>query len=527
MEETGSARAGGVKFRVLVVATIGAGIVFLDTSVASVALPAIQRDLGLTTSLLQWVASAYLLTLSILLLAGGRLADIFGRRRMFLSGLALYALLAAAAGLSPNGAVLIAVRALQGAAGAVLVPTTLALINATYPPEERGAAIGAWAGWSGIATVLGQVLGGVVITYVLWRYAFLISPALAVVTLLLARAIPESRDEQAEKVLDGTGILLCCLGLGGPVFALIEGPIAGWDSMSVLAGLALGVVLVPAFVWWESRAAHPMLPFAMFESRDLRAANVVTLFVYAGLYGTFFYVNLYVQTALGQTALIASTLFIPVTAILFVLSPLAGRLNDRYGPRWLLCFGPLTSAAGLVVASLTGPGQLLSVLTPGIVIMAIGLGFTVAPVTATAIGAAEERYSGVASGFNNAVARVAGLLAIAAMGVIVVQLWQGAVASAGAAVPVARPALAAVSQKVFVAPDTSGMPAALSAEVKRLALEAARRSYRDGMLLAAFLVACGGVVSAAFIRGTGRGAAAEVAPAGAAGGYSGSDQAAK
>lgn len=501
MDPDAPSSASRVKRRVLVVTILGAGIVFLDSSIATVALPAIQRDLGVPTTLLQWVASGYLLTLSVLLLIGGRLADLYGRRRMFLIGLASYATLAALAGLAPSGLTLTAIRAIQGIAGALLVPTTLALINAVFPAEERGRAIGIWAGWSGITTILGPVAGGFVIDSLSWRYAFFIAPAIALAALALSRPVPESSDPAASRSIDFVGVLLSCIAFGGLVFALIQGPIAGWSAPEVVGAAVLGGLTVPLFVLWERRTAHPMLPFEMFANRNLTAANAVTLFVYAGLYGTFFYVALYVQTALGASATIAGSTFVPITLLLFFLSPYAGRLNDRYGPRWLMSFGPLVAAAGLAVASLTGPGQLWSVLMPGIVVFGIGLGFTVAPLTATAIGSAEERFSGVASGFNNAVSRIAGLLAIALMGIIVVQLWQAGISAEAARAPEAvADSLEAVSVQAFVLPDTGGLTGAEAAESTARALEVARRSFRNGMLLAAALVAIGGVLAAALIR---------------------------
>ncbi len=489
------------KLRVMIVTVLGAGIVFLDTSVANVALPAIQRDLGISTALQQWVASGYLLTLSVLLLVGGRLADLFGRRFAFTTGLAAYSVLAVVAGFAPTGLVLVGARIAQGVAGALLVPTTLAIINATFPSNERGAAIGTWAAWSGITTILGPVLGGLVIDNLTWRYAFFISPLVAIVALALARGVPESRDEGAVRSIDYVGALLVCAALGGIVFALIQGPVVGWDAPEVVWAAVLGTALLPVLILYERTREHPIVPLDMFASRNLTVANVATFFVYAGLYGTFFYVSLYAQTALGASATIAGILFVPITVLLFFLSPYAGRLNDRYGPRWLMCFGPLGAAAGLVIASMTGFGQLWTVLVPGIIVFGIGLGFTVAPVTATAIGSAEERFSGAASGFNNAVSRIAGLLAIAVMGVVVVQLWQAGLSSAIDDAPSsARTALESVSDQAFVTPDTGGLPEEAASEVIAATNEASRTSFRSGMLLAALLVALGGLISAIWLR---------------------------
>jgi EmrB/QacA subfamily drug resistance transporter len=489
------------KSRVLVVTIVCAGLVFLDSSIATVALHAIQVDLGISTSIQQWVASGYLLTLSALLLVGGRLSDLYGRRRMLRIGLVAYAGLSALAALSPNGYVLIAARALQGVAGAVLVPTTLALINAVYPPSERGKAIGTWAAWSGITTLLGPVLGGFVIDNLSWRYAFFITPVLAVAALAASGPVPESRDESAGRRLDFTGVALAALSIGAIVFALVQGPVSGWTSPLVLVSAGAGVVLLPVFLVWEGRAASPVMPFEMFADRNLTVANVVTFFVYAGLYGTFFYVSIYTQSSLGLSATLAGALFVPNTVLLFVLSPYAGRLNDRFGPRWLMCFGPLTAAAGLLIMSMTGPGQVLTVLVPGIVVFGVGLGFTVTPVTATAIGAAEQRFSGIASGFNNAVSRLAGLVAIALMGAIVVQLWHAGLASSStASAPPVAIALESVRDKAFVLPSPAGLSVAEAADVRARALAAAQGAFRDGLWLAAALVAVGGVVSGVGVR---------------------------
>ena len=494
------------KFRTLVVTIIGAGLVFLDGSLVNIALPSIQRELGISTSMQQWVASAYLLTLSALLLVGGRLADIYGRRRVLRLGLVAYSALAALAALAPNGATLVIARGLQGVAGALLVPTTLAIINAVFPPEERGKAIGTWAAWSGITTVLGPIVGGVIIDNGSWRYALLITPVLGIVTFWLSSPIPESRDESADSRLDYVGVALAAVSVGAIVFALVQVPVAGWNSAGVLWSGIVGLALVPVFLLWERRVASPVLPLGMFANRNLSVANVVTLFVYAGLYGMFFYVPLYIQSSLGASATESGAVFIPITILLFFISPYAGRLNDRYGPRWLMCFGPLVAASGIVLASFTGPGQLLTVLVPGIMIFGTGLGFTVTPVTATAIGSAEQRYSGVASGFNNAVSRMAGLVAIALMGAIVIGLWQTGLSAVGfSAGPKVSAALESVADKAFVLPKTTGLTPAEATDTTARATDAAGIAFRDGLWLAALLVATGGVVSGIWVRGGGSG----------------------
>jgi EmrB/QacA subfamily drug resistance transporter len=432
---------------------------------------------------------------------GGRLADIYGRRRIFRTGLIAYAVLAGLAAMAPNGAVLVAARGLQGVAGALLVPTTLALINSVYPPEERGGAIGTWAAWSGITTVLGPVIGGMIIDNASWRYALLITPVLAVGTFLLSGPVPESHDRSASTHLDYPGVVLVASSVGGVVFALVQGPVAGWWSPWVVAAAVIGVVFAPAFVWWERRAKNPVMPLGMFSDRNLTLANAVTFFVYAGLYGMFFYIPLYIQSALGISATVSGLAFVPVTVLLFFLSPYAGRLNDRFGPRWLMCAGPLVASVGVVIAGFTGPGRLWTVLLSGVVLFGVGLGFTVTPVTATAIGAAEQRYSGVASGFNNAVSRLAGMVAIALMGAIVISLWQSSLATVGsAAEPEVTSALESVRDKAFVIPNTESLSAEQAAETRQRATDAAGTAFRNGMMLAALLVATGGVVSGVWVR---------------------------
>ena len=270
-----------VKKRVLVATILGAGIVFLDSSVANVALPAIQREFDMPTAAQQWVASSFLLVLSVLLLVGGRLADVFGRKRLFVTGLWAYSILALATAASPSPTWLIVLRGMQGAAGALLVPTTLALINATFRPEERGKAIGTWAAWSGITTVLGPIVGGYAIDSLSWRWAFLLAPVVAVVALVSVRGVPESADPSASRRIDILGSVLVVLSLTGVVYALIEAPVLGWGAPQVIASLTAGIMLLPVFVWWQTRAARPVLPLAVFENRNLAAANVGTFFVYA------------------------------------------------------------------------------------------------------------------------------------------------------------------------------------------------------------------------------------------------------
>jgi predicted MFS family arabinose efflux permease len=324
------------------------------------------------------------------------------------------------------------------------------------------------------------------------------------VALVVAlRYVQESRDEEASGKVDLLGAALAAVALGGPVYALIEGPSAGMAAPRVFLPLAAGVLAAAAFVWWERRAAEPMVPLEIFANRNLAAANVATLFVYAALGGGFFYVVIYVQSALGLSATVSGAVFIPVTLLLFFLSRYAGRLSDEYGPRWLMTLGPLGAAAGFLILALVNRDTLWVALGAGVVVFGVGIGFTVAPLTSTAVGSAEERYAGLASGVNNAVSRVAGLIAIALMGLAISTVWQtsldDALASRDAAGGVAR-AVSAVEEQAFVQADTEGLDDAESQVATDITHEAARKAHAAGMGLAALLAALGGLASFAGVR---------------------------
>jgi EmrB/QacA subfamily drug resistance transporter len=488
----------------LVATILGAGTVFLDSSIVSVALPAMQRELEMTLGQQQWIASSYLLLLSSFLMIGGRLSDLFGRRRMFSLGLLAYAALSLTVALAPSAGWVIGARAAQGLAGAGLVPCTLAIVSATFPRSERGKAIGTWSAWSGISTILGPVVGGVLIDNLSWRFAFVLSPMLALVALATAlRYVPESRDEEASGRVDLLGAALAAVALGGPVYALIEAPNAGWTALRVLVPAIAGLLALAAFFWWERRAPEPMVPLEIFENRNLAVANVATLFIYAALGGAFFYVVLYVQSALGLSATVSGAVFIPVTLMLFFLSRYAGRLSDDYGPRWLMTLGPMGAAAGFVILAFVNAETLWVALAAGVVVFGLGIGFTVAPLTSTAVGSAEERYAGLASGVNNAVSRVAGLIAIAVLGLAISTAWQAslhdALASRDAGDPVAE-AVLAVEDRAFVQADTAGLSAEAAEAATGITLEAARTAHAWGMGLAALLAALGGLASFLGVR---------------------------
>jgi EmrB/QacA subfamily drug resistance transporter len=401
---------------VITAAVLGSGIAFLDSTVVNVALPHIGADLGGGLSGLQWTLDGYLLTLSALLLLGGALGDEYGRKRMFVIGLVWFTVASVVCGLAPSIGALIAARALQGAGGALLVPGSLALITASFRSEDHGSAIGAWSGLTGVATALGPFLGGWLVDAVSWRLVFLINVPLAAVALWVTiRHVPESRDPQAGKRPDFAGAATATVGLAGLVFALIQGPAHGWSPFVVLAGL-VGVAGLVAFPFVEMRVASPLVPLEIFKSRQFSGANGTTFVVYAALGVALFLVVVELQTSLGYSALEAGTATLPITVLMLFLSPRAGRLSQRIGPRIPMTIGPLVVAVGLVMLAGIGPGTAyLTGILPGLVVFGLGLSLTVAPLTAAVMGSVEENHVGVGSGVNNAVARVAGLLAVAVL----------------------------------------------------------------------------------------------------------------
>lgn len=402
----------------LVACILGSVIVFVDSTVVNVALPAMQRDLGGGLALQQWVVDAYLLTLGSLLLVGGSLGDLFGARRLFLIGIVAFGITSIGCAAAPDGNTLIVARGFQGIAGAILTPAGLAVIAATFSGEARGAAIGQWTSWTGVAFVIGPLVGGWLVTHASWRWVFIINVPLAIATAaLVAYAVPRRPRPEARPRVDIVGGVLCVLGLGGPVFALIEEPRRGWSSPTIFVPLVAGVVFFAAFVWWEHHTTNPMLPLGLFSRRNFTFANVETLAVYAGLSTLTFFLVLFVQQLAGYSALKSGLALLPITVVMFFLSPRVGRLSMRLGPRLFMGGGPLVAAAALAALVRLTPGfDYWTELLPPLVVFSLGLSLIVAPLTATVLADAHESDAGIASGVNNAVARVAGLLGIAVVG---------------------------------------------------------------------------------------------------------------
>jgi EmrB/QacA subfamily drug resistance transporter len=479
----------------LIAAIMGSFITGLDTTVVNVALPAIERDLGGGLAGQQWVVNAYLLALGSLILVGGSLGDLYGERRVFSLGVAGFGVMSVVCALAPSIELLIVARALQGVFGALLTPSALAIIVATFPPDERGAAIGSWTAWTGISFVVGPLVGGQLVDVASWRWIFAINvPFVAVTLLLVSMAIP-ARERAADRpAVDWTGALLSLLGLAGPVFALIRQPELGWSSPGVWVPLVAGLAVFTAFLVHEARTPHPMLPLGLFRRRNFAAANAETLLMYAGLSVLTFFLVLFLQQVAGYTALQAGLATLPTTAVMFVLSREAGRLSARLGPRPFMGFGPLVAALGLtLMLRLDAELSYWTDLLPALLIFATGLSMTVAPLTTTVLADADERNAGIASGVNNAIARVAGLLGVAALGAVVAAQFSHDLDRRLADRPLdarARAAVADAKARTFAAPD----PAVAGRDVADAARASSVHAFHVGMGIAAALLAAGGVI---------------------------------
>jgi EmrB/QacA subfamily drug resistance transporter len=398
----------------LAAATLGSGVAFLDGTIVNVALPSIGADLDAGLAGLQWILDGYLVTLTALLLLGGSLGDRFGRRRVFAVGLGLFTAASVLCGLAPSTEALVGARAVQGVGGALLVPGSLALLSATVHPDDRARAVGAWSGLTGVSSAIGPLLGGWLVDHASWRWAFLLNVPLAAVVLVVLRRVPESVDADAPRHLDLPGAASVAAGLALLAAGLIGGG-DGWAPLDVAGGVA-GVVLLVAFVAIERRSPDPMLPLGLFASAQFTGANLVTFAVYAGLGAAFFLVVVDLQVALGYSALEAGTAMVPVTILMLLLSARAGALAQRIGARLPMTVGPVLVGAGLLVLGQVGPGDAyLSAVLPGASLFGLGLAVTVAPLTAAVLAAVDEHHLGVGSATNNAVARLAGLLAVAVL----------------------------------------------------------------------------------------------------------------
>ncbi len=412
---------------ILAVAILASSIAYIDESVVNVALPAIETDLGASAVVVQWLVNAYTLCLSALLLVGGAAGDRFGRRLIFVIGTGVFGAASLWCTVSPNVVHLILARGLQGMGAALLIPSSLAIIGASFDESERGKAIGTWAGVSAVAAALGPLLGGWIVDHFSWRLIFLINPPLAVLTIWIALSqVPESRDPEANQGMDWRGALLALIGLGSLAYGLIAMPTRGASDSTVVVSLSAGTLLLFLFVWEESRSGSPMLPLGLFRSRTFSAVNLLTLLLYAALGGTFFFLPFALIEVQNYPATSAGAVFLPFTIIMGALSRWSGGLLDRFGARLPLVIGPTISALGFALLGIAVTGSSYWGFLAPIVILGLGMTISVAPLTTTVLNAVPAHQTGVASGINNAVASVASLFAVAVLGAVALGLFDHA-----------------------------------------------------------------------------------------------------
>jgi EmrB/QacA subfamily drug resistance transporter len=505
--------AASIKRLTLVATILGSSIAILDASSVSVALPSIQRSLGGGLAGQQWVSNAYLLTLGSLILLGGSLGDIFGERRVFAIGVAGFGATSLLCAIAPSIGTLIAFRALQGVAGALLTPSSLAVIIATFPQQERGPAIGSWTAWGTIAGALGPLIAGAILNIASWRWIFVINlPLVSACLWLILKAVPATKPPGPRRKVDFIGALLCVLGLGGSVFALIEQPRLGWSSPAVSGSLAAGLFLFVSFLVYESRASDPMLRLDLFKSRNFAVGNVETLALYGGLSALFFFLTLYLQQVAGYTPLKSGLALLPESIVMFVLSSRFGALADRLGPRWFMGGGPLIAGGGMLLLLTVGVHvNYLTEVLPAVLLFSLGLSITVAPLTAAILAGVGEEEAGIGSAINNAVARVAGLIATVAIGALVAAQFSSSLDRHLAGRPLTprgQEAVAEAKRLTLGRPSVAGVPPRQATAIVAASDQASVEAFHLGIGVASVLVIAGGLIGAAGIRNPRRAVAA-------------------
>jgi EmrB/QacA subfamily drug resistance transporter len=490
---------------ILAATILGSSLAFIDGTAVNVALPALQKSLGATVVQVQWVVEAYALFLSALLLVGGSLGDRFGRRRVFLIGVAGFALASAWCGLAPGTGQLIAARAVQGIAAALLVPGSLALLSASFDEKRRGKAIGTWSGFGSITAAVGPLLGGWLIDHASWRWVFAINlPIAAAVMIIALRWVPESRDPEASGRLDGLGALLATLGLGGVTYGLIESSRLGWTHPAVLGALGIGTVSLAGFLIVEARTPQPMMPLSLFRSRTFTGANLLTFWLYGALGGTLFFLPFNLIQVQGYSATAAGAALLPFVLLMFSLSRWSGGLVDRYGARRPLILGPAVAACGFALFAVPGMGgSYWTAFFPAILVLGFGMAISVAPLTTAVMGAVEERHAGVASGINNAVSRCAGLLAVAVLGIVLLTTFSHGLDRRLAKLdlpPEIRQSLAAERTRLAALQAPASAPPEMRARVHTAVDEAFVDGFRTVMLVAAGLAVLASLSAASLIR---------------------------
>lgn len=502
--------------RWLIAATaMGSGMIFLDGTVVNVALPRIQTDLGASLSGLQWIVNAYTLFLAALLLSGGGLGDTYGRRKAFVAGLIVFTVASVGCGLAPNLGFLIAARSVQGLGGALMVPASLAMIQAVMKPEDTGRAIGLWAGLSGVTSAVGPLLGGYLVGAVTWRAIFFINVPVAALTLYAtARHVPPNRDEQATRTLDWPGALFTVIGLGGLTFAMIQGPVAGWATPAVLSALILGLAGVAAFPVRELLARHPMVPLGIFRSRNFSGANLATIGVYFSLSGALLFVVLDLQQLQGYSPLQAGAALLPLTLLLLVLSPRMGGLMNRFGVRLPLIGGPVVVAVAFLLFMRIGlRSSYLSDILPAVIMLGVGMAIFITPLTATVMSSVPEQMAGIASGVSNTITRIASLLAIAVLGIVVLAGFDSTLNGHMNGLSIgnsARASLIAHIDRLASDPMPTGLSRQQQAGVRGAIHDAYVNGFRWAMATCAALCLLSAIIAAITIRDTRR----EPVPAG-------------
>lgn len=483
---------------------------FLDTTIVNVALPFVQADLGATAAQAQWVYGAFALVLAALMLVGGSLGDHYGRRRAFSLGLLLFGGASAGAALAPDAGWLVAARAAQGVGGALMVPASLAILGAAFDGARRARAIGIWAALSGLAMAVGPVLGGVLVENVSWRAAFLVTPVLAVGALAITvRHVPESYDPEASR-LDFLGAALVTAGLGGVSYGLIHSQATGFGSASVLAPLALGAAALAAFVLVERRGSEPMVPPALFRSRAFDGATLYTLLFYAALTGSLYFLPFLLVQVHGYSATAAGTVFLPFVTAALVLGRFSGRIVCRFGVKGPLVVAALTTGAGYLLFALPDAqgASYWTAFFPAMVVQGFGMALAIAPLTAAALGSVAGEHEGLASGINNAVCRMAGLLSVAAFGLLVFAYFSMSLDARVedlALAPESRAALETEKAKLGAAQIPEGLDAATGTRIKEAIEESFVAGFRLVMLVSAALALASAAVAALFLGDEGAG----------------------
>jgi EmrB/QacA subfamily drug resistance transporter len=484
-------------------------MVMLDNTVVNVALPSIQEDLRTSISGLEWTVNAYTLSFAVLLVTGGRLGDIFGRRRIFLAGVVVFGLASAFIGFSQSDEWLVAGRAVQGVGAALMMPATLSIITNAFPPHERGKAIGTWAGVSALALAIGPVVGGFLVEHVSWQSIFFLNLPVAVVAIAVSLfATPESRDETASHQVDLAGVGTVTVGLAALVLALVEGNSWGWGSAGILALLATAVIALAGFVVAERRGPEPMVDFRFFRSRSFLGANVVAFVVSFAMLATFFFIALYLQNIRGYSPLQAGVRFLPSTLVVIVAGPIAGRLTDRIGPRPLMTLGLLLTAGSLFWQGHLAVDTPYGFLVGAFVLMGLGIGLVMSPMSAAAMNAVAPQKAGVASGILSMSRMVGGTFGVAAMGALIIGLGRSRLADALPAMP--------HEQSDRIAESLGAGGARLGGEVGDAAREAFVSALNSGLRLAAVFAVAGAALSWALIAPGRAPRPAEPAPEGAA-----------